>query len=178
MLQTKTPKCKLCGGPHYKWACFEYKRTQIQPSRQPLTYTKPPYTKSKLKSSRTPLRASQSLLKAEADRVFSRWVRISAASSFGLVTCVTCGRLDLWRNMDAGHFVSRRFNGLRFDEKNVHPQCHECNRFKHGNLKEYRKYLENRYGSGIFDYFKRRLREPTKLSDSFLQNVVSTYKMP
>jgi len=31
--------------------------------------------------------------------------------------------------MDAGHFIGRRIQVLRYDERNVQPQCRYCNRF-------------------------------------------------
>ena len=51
----------------------------------------------------------------------------------------------------AGHFLSRRFESTRFDEKNVHGQCQKCNRFEYGNQYEHGKRIDEIYGKGTAD---------------------------
>ena len=58
--------------------------------------------------------------------------------------CISCGRTLIARKYDAGHFYPVTYSGLRFNEDNVHAQCVPCNRYKTGNLHEYRKRITNR----------------------------------
>lgn len=86
------------------------------------------------------------------DNVFSKYIRLSNSNFQGMCTCISCGKQIPWKQCDAGHYVSRRHMSLRFDVKNVHPQCVECNRFKDGNIEAYKRslgkttvfYLENK----------------------------------
>lgn len=60
--------------------------------------------------------------------------------------CATCGKKLLFRNREAGHFISRTVLETRWDLENVNVQCHQCNVEKAGNIPEYRKYIEHKYG--------------------------------
>ena len=62
------------------------------------------------------------LAKAKADKYFSLFIRERDKDK----GCVTCGKFT--DNKDCGHFLSRRFESTRFDEKNAHGQCQKCNR--------------------------------------------------
>ena len=53
--------------------------------------------------------------------------------------CFTCGRTD--QVLEVGHFVPRRYKATRWDLRNCHLQCIECNRMKGGNLEVYAKKL-------------------------------------
>jgi hypothetical protein len=50
--------------------------------------------------------------------------------------------------MDAGHFISRRFEATLFDERNVNLQCIKCNRFENGNQYEHGLRIDKKYGPG------------------------------
>jgi hypothetical protein len=76
---------------------------------------------------------------------FIRW-RDSQEIKGGFV-CISCRELKPVEAMHAGHFFSAgHYPILRFDEKNVHAQCHRCNTFLHGNLIHYREGLVRKLG--------------------------------
>jgi hypothetical protein len=82
------------------------------------------------------------LSKAKADKYFSEYIRLRDNNK----PCVTCGKYtDL---KDCGHFISRRFESVRFDEKNAHGQCQKCNRFEYGNQFEHGVKVDEMYGKG------------------------------
>ena len=85
------------------------------------------------------------------DKLFSRWVRLSNADSKGYCECITCGRSYKWNDIDAGHFVSRRHLVLRFDPRNVFPQCKYCNRFLNGLQYIMGKRIDELLGIGTAD---------------------------
>lgn len=67
--------------------------------------------------------------------------------------CFTCGLKKQWKEMQAGHFISRAIGGilLYFHERNVHCQCFRCNINLGGNGAIYAKRLKERYGQEALD---------------------------
>ena len=68
--------------------------------------------------------------------------------------CVTSGKVCpcFGKNcMQGGHFIPRGVKSLRWDERNLHPQCQRDNGFRNGAYIEYSNWFINRYG---FDTYK------------------------
>ena len=86
-----------------------------------------------------------SKLKHEADAIFSKYIRNKYAKD-GYISCVTCGLSKPITEMQAGHYISRSCNALRFDERNVFPQCYGCNVGRGGNYPKFTIYLLQRFG--------------------------------
>jgi len=74
--------------------------------------------------------------------------------------CISCGNIGNKKNIDAGHFFSRRYKAILFNEKNVSAQCVYCNQHLHGNWDEYYKAFINKYG---IDEFKKLEADKNKL---------------
>ena len=73
-------------------------------------------------------------------------------NELGFIACVTCGKMDLWKNMDAGHwFHASKQSAVTYDHRNIHVQCAQCNLFKDGARDEYAVYIKNRYGAHVLD---------------------------
>lgn len=53
--------------------------------------------------------------------------------------------------MDAGHYVPRSNKATILDDRNVHPQCRDCNRFKHGAKAQHREYIIRTYGLEVVE---------------------------
>ena len=65
-------------------------------------------------------------LKKLADKYFSQMIRYrdgERRTDGWWSECITCSEWKPLKQMQAGHFVSRRVNSLRFDETNVNSQC-------------------------------------------------------
>ncbi len=60
--------------------------------------------------------------------------------------CISCGKLKPFEHIQAGHFIPEPHQATRFHEKNVHGQCDGCNKWKSGNVAEYRKAIVKLYG--------------------------------
>lgn len=114
-------------------------------------------------------------LVAQLDKVFSRWVRMSAAKG-GYCRCVTCGKIDSPENMDAGHFVGRQHMCTRWDERNVQPQCRRCNRFMEGEKDSYAYALVNKYGDGILAELNKAKMSFCRHSTNELLELIEKYK--
>lgn len=90
---------------------------------------------------------SDGKLTDKLDAVVSELVRRSAADWRGYVSCVTCGKTAMWNEgMQCGHYVTRGCFALRFDLRNCHVQCRDCNVFKHGNMDDYALFMVKKYG--------------------------------
>lgn len=79
--------------------------------------------------------------------------------------------------MDAGHYHPRT-NGLAvfFDERNVHPQCTGCNRFRHGNLTSYAVSLRKKYGGVILEELDALRQTIRKISAVEYCELIETYQ--
>lgn len=111
-----------------------------------------------------------SQLKKKADAVFSKFIR---QRDKGI--CFTCGRQADPKYMQAGHYVKRSINSLRYDESNVHCQCPGCNIFQNGNMDEYAIALVGRYGEGILEKLHEKKKELKQWSVQELQDIINHY---
>lgn len=81
---------------------------------------------------------------------FSKFIRGRDASYEGYCVCISCGSTKPWKEVDAGHYISKGSDSaLKFNEVNVNAQCRACNLFKSGNLIWYRKGLVCKYGETV-----------------------------
>jgi len=87
-------------------------------------------------------------IEKKLDRVFSEYIRLSAADDNGYICCPTCGKFDHWREFDCSHYIHRDKIVVRWDERNVIAQCQSENRFHGGNVPKMRRVLVDRYGEG------------------------------
>ena len=69
---------------------------------------------------------------AKVDSAFSRFIRKKHADEYGFVECVTCGARMRWEEAQAGHWIKRGHAAVRWDERNVYPQCPGDNLYKDG----------------------------------------------
>ena len=90
----------------------------------------------------------------DAAVLLQKLVRMKAADDNGWCRCVTCGNYWHWKNMQGGHFISRRYTATKLLEENIHPQCYGCNgpRAKDGIVTvEYTNYMTDTYGREFVD---------------------------
>lgn len=121
------------------------------------------------------MKTSVSSLKKKADKVFSIYIR-TRDSKDGLAECITCGVMKPIKEMQAGHFVSRKVNKLRYDELNVNAQCYVCNVMRYGEQYKYAKQLDLKYGDGTAESLHAQRFETHKLTISELEKIIETYK--
>lgn len=114
---------------------------------------------------------SRKLLVKKLDAIFSEYIRRRYAKN-EIATCVTCGKKDHWKKLQAGHFMSRKHYSTRWDEDNVEVQCSACNVFRYGEQYLFAKYLGNEKA----DMLLAKSRETVKFSDPELQEMIDIYK--
>lgn len=111
---------------------------------------------------------------ADADAIFSQYVRLKYADKNGIVACFTCGNKKHWTLMQNGHYVKRGHLYLRWDERNCRPQDSDCNEFKNGNLPEYAARLEKEC-KGITEILLAEMRLVHKPSREEIRSIISEY---
>ena len=82
---------------------------------------------------------------ADADTIYSRWLRMSGADKDGTVSCFTCNLNMRWQNAQCGHYVKRGNLFLRWDQRNTKIQCEGCNIHKGGNYSKFTANLESEH---------------------------------
>ena len=105
-------------------------------------------------------------LKRKADTLFSIFIRNREKY------CYICGSV---KNLQAGHFVSRSYLFLRYDEDNVHTCCLACNVFKNGNMALYALRIVNQYGVYKLREFERNKRKQVVNTRLFLEGIIKRY---
>lgn len=118
-------------------------------------------------------------LKSKLIKYFSEYIRLRNSDN-GLVQCFTCGKIGNYKTMDAGHFISCRYNATRFDEKNVQVQCKRCNSTAiwglKGNPEVFRRRLDEKYGEGTADMLYMKKDNYWKGTDFELNLLITYYK--
>jgi hypothetical protein len=122
---------------------------------------------------KTSKKPTRSKLVKKLDVVFSQYIRLSNADNRGMCTCVTCGKQGHWKTggIQAGHFISRKHFSVRYDERNVKPQCVACNVYRAGEQYKYSLYL----GNNLSDELYQKSKKITKFTNVELQEMIETY---
>ena len=84
-------------------------------------------------------------------RIHSEYTRLKDTDKFGRVRCFTCDKVMPWKESQEGHYIPRGKLPTKFENKNTHAQCPNCNMMLAGNLEVYRVRLDARYGKGTAD---------------------------
>ena len=79
----------------------------------------------------------RSKLVKKLDVIFSQYIRNKYANKRGMVKCFTCDREYEVKNIQNGHFQSRRSYATRWEEDNCRPQCLKCNMYDQGRQYEF-----------------------------------------
>lgn len=85
----------------------------------------------------------------QAQNIFNAYVLLRDKDE----CCISCEKNADWDGgvWNAGHYIAKTNETLRFDERNVHKQCVQCNYFLHGNLSAYKEQLIFRIGDEDYE---------------------------
>lgn len=113
----------------------------------------------------------QDLIK-KAQKEFNAYIRARDKGK----PCISCGG-KLGAKYDAGHYHNANNHwAVRFDERNVHAQCVQCNRDRHGNLINYRNGLILRIGRLELSKLDSIANETRNFTRSELKQIEMLYK--
>ncbi len=101
---------------------------------------------------------------------------MEAADEYGECVCVTCGKRDHYKQMQAGHFIAGRTNSILFREDNVHVQCIRCNNYLGGNQEAYAAYMLRTYGQAKIDELNRARHEAVTFTRHELLDMREEYR--
>lgn len=110
-------------------------------------------------------------LREEAAVLLQKLVRMKAADENGLAECVTCGKRQHYKEMDGGHFISRKWTATKLVEENVHPQCKGCNQYASGRHDDYSLYMVDTYGIEMVRELNDKKRELCKQNRIELEDI-------
>lgn len=148
----KIKKCSYCGAinSHWSYQCYQKNKILYQRKKEKekllgkpsKTASNTGLTQKRHKvSSRKKMpsyeQKERKRLIKELDKYYSIYVRYSASDKNGYTTCYTSGIKLPWRQLDAGHWQSRRYQQTRWDLDNIRPQSRFDNRNLGGNYKVY-----------------------------------------
>ena len=120
---------------------------------------------------KTAKKPTRSKLVKKLDTVFSQYIRRSSADNNGYCTCVTCNKTFHWKEIQAGHFMSRKHYSIRWDERNVKPQCVACNVYRAGEQYKYSLFL----GSEVANVLYLQSKEIVKFTNYELEDMINDY---
>lgn len=133
-------------------------------------------------------------LKPKLDKVFSQYIRKRDSiddDGYRYGSCITCEtKVVAFRNTNgfgtlntngsvgqAGHFISRRYNSTRFDERNVHLQCAKCNLWGAGEQYKYSLAIDKLYGQGTSQALHDKAMQVKKFTADELDELLTEYKI-
>lgn len=115
-------------------------------------------------------------LKKDLRLVLHKYIRLRDCGGSDFGTCISCGKTYPARDLDAGHFLPSTYQSVRFEEKNIWAQCQSCNRFKHGNLVEYRANLIQKIGREAVEALEARRHDTFKQTREWYEEKIQYYK--
>jgi hypothetical protein len=116
-------------------------------------------------------------LREEAAVLLQKLVRMKAADENGLASCVTCGKRQHYKEMDGGHFISRKWTATKLVEENIHPQCKGCNQYASGRHDDYSLYMVDTYGIEMVRELNDKKRELCKQNRIELEDIKVELKL-
>ena len=120
-------------------------------------------------------KVSRKNLVKRLDTVFSQYIRLRNANAQGIAECYTCGVKKNWKQLQCGHFQSRKHYGTRFDETNCQVQCVSCNVYKYGEQYKFGVRLDKDFGQGTAEGLHDKAIKITKYSNNDLQELIIKY---
>lgn len=122
---------------------------------------------------------SMAALIEDAAKLLQRLVRLKASGSDGLCQCVTCGKVDYYKNMQGGHFIERRRTSVKLVEENINPQCEYCNQWgmrQASCVLAYNDWMIDMHGADFVDDLKRQSRQVRKYSRGEVEDMIADFK--
>tara|TARA_R110000765_G_scaffold27929_6_gene67671 strand:+ start:2990 stop:3466 length:477 start_codon:yes stop_codon:yes gene_type:complete len=101
----------------------------------------------------------------EIAKKLQKLVRLKAADENGMVKCWTSGHVKHWKEMQGGHFISRKHQRTKIMEENIHPQTASQNLYGMKDsltVLNYRQAMCDFYGKDYVEWLEKEARLPLK----------------
>lgn len=109
------------------------------------------------------------------DDWFSRYIRLRGAKD-GYNRCYTCGKIEEPKNLQCGHYVSRIYTPVRWEEDNCRPQCVYCNMFSEGKKPTFAMKLSKEKGAKWLDMLEIKKNNIIKMDKFAYQLLINAYQ--
>ena len=127
---------------------------------------------------------SKDFYKTTAWKWFSKYVLLHYSNN-GVVRCATCSTRKKCSDskMHLGHLIkvfsigSNTNFATAFDERNVMPQCYQCNVLLSGNELKMMDAINLKFGSDTYEELKAKARIPFKLDKYTLDDIALNYRL-
>jgi|TARA_R110000765_G_scaffold266211_1_gene365585 hypothetical protein len=99
----------------------------------------------------------------EIAKKLQKLVRLKAADENGMVKCWTSGESRHWKEMQGGHFISRKHQRTKIMEENIHPQTPSQNLYGMKDsltVLHYRQVMCDFYGKNFVEWLEKEARIP------------------
>jgi hypothetical protein len=123
-----------------------------------------------------PRKPSRKTLINKADKIFSEYIRRRYTNDNGITECYTCGKKDHWKELQCGHFMSRKHYSTRWNETNCQVQCAGCNVFRYGEQYKFGRNLDIEFGNGTADDLHQLSRQIVKYDNNDLIEMIKHYE--
>ena len=123
-----------------------------------------------------PRKPTRKALVAKADKVFSEYIRRRYANHKGIAECYTCGTKKHWKELQCGHFQSRKHYATRWNETNCQVQCAACNVFRYGEQFRFGRNLDIEFGNGTAEGLYQLSSQVMKYTNFELVEMIEHYK--
>jgi len=160
-LKIKLKRCIVCGQPKgwfSKKRCKDCARIQD--------------TMAAIEEGEEEQSESLSILIADADLLFSRYIRQKARNERNEVACFICGKIVPYSESQCMHYIPRSNLYLRWDDRNCTAGGRCCNEYKGGNLIAYAAKLEER-SPGITEILYTESKIPYKPTRNELKELIA-----
>ena len=108
--------------------------------------------------------------------LLQKLVRLENSDDNGYCSCVTCGTTKHYKELDGGHFVSRRYTATRLMKENIWPQCKGCNGYLKGNPIPYTLFMIDTYGKEFVHELHALKNESKKYTRDELAEMAEEFK--
>ena len=173
-MKRKKKKCKICKTEFYPHTSLQV----VCSVKCSIEYTNTKIKQDAVKKARKRRKEGLEELMTKSDwkkklqATFNTYIRLRDINK----GCVSCETSLLNRKYDAGHFYPTTYEGLRFDERNVHGQCVPCNRNLHGNLHEYKKRITNRISKEDLKWLDNNRHKRLDMNITDIKEMLVFYK--
>ena len=128
-----------------------------------------------LKTEKKTKKPSRAGLIKKLDTEFSLFIRKRYAKN-NIATCYTCGKQDEVKNLQCGHFQSRKHYSTRWDEVNCQVQCYACNVMRCGEQYKFGLFLNAQFGLDTATGLMNKAKTTLKLKDFEIIEMIEKYK--
>lgn len=162
ILRKKKP-CIQCGEDKFIWAYGRCKECDRKVNAA-IKKTKKKEAKEKIPE----------LIK-KLDEVYSKWLRKERSIDGEIGQCYTCKTFDLIKNLQCGHYISRKYFSVRWLFENTFIQCYNCNCRMSGNYRVFTDNLIKDFGKEYIDNLEHRKNNTVKYDRFFYEQMINHY---